>query len=277
MHNNTGEIILYQPDHTLQLEVRLEDDTVWLTQAQIAELFGVKVPAISKHLNNIYKSRELEEYSTFSILENMGNDGKQVYQTKFYNLDAILSVGYRVNSINATMFRRWANQVLKNYLLRGYAVNQRFERLEYRVAETEKKIDFFVKAKLPPHEGVFFDGQILEAHAFVSMLIKSAKKGIVLIDNYIDETVLVQLSKRQTGVEASIYTLRISKQLQLDIDKHNAEYQPITVNTTNKFHDRFLIIDDTVYNIGASLKDLGKKMFAFNQMSTPKELIISNL
>ena len=279
MKTNTSqnEIILYQPDNSVELEVRLENETVWLTQAQIAVLFGVKVPAISKHLKNIYESGELEQNSTFSILENMGNEGKQVYQTKFYNLDAILSVGYRVNSQHATLFRRWATQVLKDYMFKGYAISQRFERLEYRVAETEKKIDFFVKTALPPAQGIFYDGQIFDAYVFVSDLIKSAKKIIVLLDNYIDESVLLLLSKRQSKVNAKIYTKQISPQLQLDLTKHNAQYEPISIYESDSFHDRFLLIDDTAYHIGASLKDLGKKLFAFSKMEIKTKGILKNV
>ncbi|GHU93692.1 DNA-binding protein [Bacteroidia bacterium] len=275
--DNKSEIILYQADTELQLEVRLEDETVWLTQAQIAYLFGVQVPAISKHLRNIYSSGELTENSTFSILENVGNDGKQRYSTKYYNLDAILSVGYRVNSINATLFRQWANRVLKDYLLKGYAINQRLERVEHRVAETERKIDFFVRTALPPVEGIFYDGQVFDAYSFVADLIKSAKTSVTLIDNYVDDNVLLLLSKRSTKVNATIYTAQISSQLQLDITKHNAQYPAIAINTFNRSHDRFLIIDDAVYHIGASLKDLGKKLFAFSKMEMPAADLLKNM
>jgi hypothetical protein len=270
-----NEIILYQPDNNaVEVEVRLENENVWLTQAQIALLFDVKVPAVSKHLKNIYNSGELDADSTFSKMENVGNDGRQTYQTKFYNLDAILSVGYRVNSRNATMFRRWATQVLKEYVLRGYAINQRFERIEHRLAENEKQIAFFVRTALPPKEGVFYDGQIFDAYLFASDLIKSAAKNIVLLDNYIDETVLLLLSKRQTKVGATIYTKQISAQLRLDVKKYNAQYEPVTICESTSFHDRFLIIDTTIYHLGASLKDLGKKLFAFSKMEiTPKELL----
>ena len=261
-----NEIILYQPENEIEIEVILENETVWLTQAQIALLFGVKVPAISKHMKNIYNSGELEQNSTFSILENMGNEGKQMYQTKYYNLDVILSVGYRVNSRNATLFRRWATQVLKDYLLKGYSINQRFECIEHRVAETEKKINFFVKTALPPKEGIFYDGQIFDAYTFAANLIKFAKRSIILTDNYINETVLLLLSKRLPKVSARIYTKQISPQLQLDLAKHNAQYEQIDIQISNQFHDRFLIIDHTVYHIGASLKDLGKKLFAFSKM-----------
>lgn len=273
-----SEIILYQPNEIVSLEVRLDAETVWLSQQQIAELFGVNQPAISKHLRNIYKSGELEEKSTYSILEYMGNDGKQLYKTKFYNLDAILSVGYRVNSRNATLFRQWANKVLKEYLLRGYSVNQRLqyveEKIDMRLSQHEKilqehqdKIDFFVKTSLPPVEGIFFDGQIFDAYELVCRLIKSAKQRIVLIDNYIDETTLTMLDKRSEGVSATIYTHSIGDKLQLDIDRHNAQYQPIIVNRLKKSHDRFLILDDDVYHVGASLKDLGKQWFAIMKMN----------
>jgi hypothetical protein len=275
MSNNLNEIILYQPDNTIEVEVRLENENVWLTQAQIAVLFGTKRPAITKHLNNIYKTGELDEKAVCSILEHTAGDGK-VYQTKYYNLDAILSVGYRVNSRNATLFRRWANNILKDYMLKGYAINQRIERVERRVTETEKKIDFFVKTALPPVQGVFFEGQIFDAYVFASRLIKSAKKSVILIDNYIDESVLLLLTKRQSKVSAKIYTKHISPQLQLDLTKHNTQYEPIDISKSDSFHDRFLIIDTAVYHIGASLKDLGKKLFAFSKMEIKITKILDN-
>jgi len=266
------EIILYQPDNAVQLEVRMDEDTVWLTQAQIALLFGTKRPAITKHLLNIFSSGELLESSVSSILELTAGDGK-TYQTKFYNLDAILSVGYRVNSRNATLFRIWATRTLKEYLLKGYAIRQHIERVEKlaietekRVCETEKKIDFFVKTALPPVEGIFYDGQIFDAYSFVADLIKSAKYSILLIDNYIDESVLLLLSKRAKGVSATIFTTQISSQLHVDLKKHNAQYPAIEIQLFNRSHDRFLIIDEDIYHIGASLKDLGKKWFAFSKM-----------
>ena len=269
-----GEIILYQPDEAVKLEVRLEDETVWLTQEQIADLFGTKRPAITKHLNNIYKSGELDIDSTCSILEHMGNDGKQRYTTKYYNLDAILSIGYRVNSKNATLFRKWANSVLKDYLLKGYSINKRLSELERTVAQHTEKIDFFVRTALPPVEGIFYNGQIFDAYKFATDLIKSAKCSLVLIDNYVDETVLLMLSKRSVGVSATIYTQRITQQLQLDLDRHNSQYPPIDIRTYRDSHDRFLIVDETdVYHIGASLKDLGKKMFAFSKLDIPAAVI----
>ena len=269
-----GEIILYQPDEAVKLEVRLEDETVWLTQEQIADLFGTKRPAITKHLNNIYKSGELDIDSTCSILEHMGNDGKQRYTTKYYNLDAILSIGYRVNSKNATLFRKWANSVLKDYLLKGYSINKRLSELERTVAQHTEKIDFFVRTALPPVEGIFYNGQIFDAYKFATDLVKSARRSIVLIDNYVDETVVLMLSKRSVGVSATIYTQRITQQLQLDLDRHNSQYPPIDIRTYRDSHDRFLIVDETdVYHIGASLKDLGKKMFAFSKLDIPAAVI----
>ena len=283
-----NEIILYQPDSTLSLNVRVEDETVWLTQQQIADLFGTKRPAITKHLANIYKSGELEESTTCSILEHMGNDGTQRYTTKYYNLDAILSVGYRVNTRNATRFRQWANKVLKEYLLRGYSVNQRLLHMESRIdrrlaehdcqiRELSGKVDFFLKTSLPPREGILFDGQIFDAYLFVCDLIRRAKARIVLIDNYIDETVLTLLDKRAPGVSATVFTRKITDTLQLDIERHNDQYEPVNVRTAPGIHDRFLIIDDTLYHIGASVKDLGKKLFAFSKMETAPSVILDTL
>lgn len=283
-----NEIILYQPDSTLSLNVRVEDETVWLTQQQIADLFGTKRPAITKHLANIYKSGELEENSTCSILEHMGNDGNQRYTTKYYNLDAILSVGYRVNSRNATIFRQWANKVLKEYLLRGYSINRRLiyleSRIDRRLLEHDKrlddltdKVDFFIRTSLPPREGIFFNGQIFDAHEFICRLIKSAKKRIVLIDNYVDESVLVQLDNRKDDVSALIYTGEISRTFQQSINRHNRQYAPIEIKTASRIHDRFLIIDDTLYHIGASIKDLGKKLFAFSKLEISPDYILANI
>ena len=271
--DNENEIILYQPDKSVKLEVRLKGETVWLTQAQIAELFGTGRQAISKHLKNIFNSEELKEDAVCSILELTAADGK-MYKTKTYNLDAILSVGYRVNSKNATLFRQWANKVLKDYLLRGYAINQRLERLEKTVADHSEKIEFFVRTSLPPSEGIFFDGQIFDAYAFAADLIKSARKSVVLIDNYVNESTLLMLSKRGEGVTATVYTAKVDKRLQLDLKRHNEEYPPIELAEYKQAHDRFLLIDTDVYHIGASLKDLGKKWFAFARLHVePQELL----
>ena len=271
-----NEIVLYQPNDAVHLEVRMANESVWLTQPQIALLFGVQRPAITKHLRNIFKSGELDEFSVSSILEHTASDGK-TYQTQFYNLDAILSVGYRVNSINATMFRKWANNVLKDYLLKGYTINQRFERLEQRVSKTEEKIDFFVRTALPPVEGIFFDGQIFDAYTFVSDLVRSAKSRIILFDNYVDDTVLTLLDKRADGVSAQIYTRNITQQLALDLQRHNAQYRPIAIDAFQNAHDRFLCIDDTVYHLGASLKDLGKKWFAISRMEIGAEALLEKI
>ena len=275
--DSMGEIVIYNPVDTIKIEVRLGRESVWLTQSQLGVLFDVDRTVIVRHVGNIYRSGELEEDATCAKIAQVQNEGGRMVERvqKYYNLDMILSVGYRVNSRNATSFRRWANSVLKEYLLRGYAINPRLEQLEQRVAKTEEKIDFFVRTALPPVEGVFYDGQIFDAYEFASKLIKSAKKEIVLIDNYVDETVLTMLDKREPSVKATIYTKQISAQFSLDIDRHNAQYAPIDVQPFNKAHDRFLIIDKKVYHIGASLKDLGKKWFAFSLMQdiTPQDLI----
>ncbi|MBQ7420457.1 MAG: virulence RhuM family protein [Prevotella sp.] len=261
----TGEIVLYQPDETIRLEVRIENETIWLTQAQMAELFGTGRQAITKHLQNIYECDELNKEATSSILELVRKEGNRLVKRKieFYNLDAIVSVGFRVNTKRGIEFRQWANKVLKEYLLRGYAVNNRIERLEKRVTRTEEKIDFFVRTSLPPVEGIFYDGQVFDAYRFASDLIRKADRRIVLIDNFVDDTVLSLLDKRKEGVSATIYTKSITDQFQLDVKRHNEQYAPIEVRCFNKAHDRFLLIDDEVYHIGASIKDLGKKWFAF--------------
>ena len=274
--NANNEIILYQSDNAVQLEVLLENEKVWLTQNQIAELFGTRRQAITKHLKNIFDSGELNESSVSSKMELTAKDGKN-YLTNFYNLDAILSVGYRVNSKNATQFRIWANNVLKDYLLKGYAVNRRIENLERRVSATEDKIDFFVKTALPPVQGIFYDGQIFDAYKFVADLVKSATKSIILIDNYLNESVLTLLSKRKENVKCQIFTNKISAQFKLDLEKFNAQYAPVEVKEFSKSHDRFLMIDDNIYHIGASLKDLGKKWFAFSKINLDAKILMELL
>ena len=284
-----NQIILYRPNDTISLEVRLENDTVWLSQTQIAELFERDRTVIGKHIKNCYKEGELDQNITCAKFAHMGIEGDQTYEYTMYNLDVIISVGYRVKSIRGTQFRQWANKVLKEYLLRGYTVNQRINLLEDKIdrkfAEHEAKleninqqIDFFVRTSLPPVEGVFHNGQIFDAYKFAADLIRTGKKSILLIDNYVDESVLLMLSKRGIGVTATIYTHTISNQLNLDIQKHNSQYPRIEVKTYKQCHDRFLIIDDTdVYHIGASLKDLGKKMFAFSKLDIPPKTIMSLL
>ena len=276
--DNKGEIVVYQPDEITRLEVRLKDETVWLNRQQIAQLFGRDVKTIGKHINNALKE-ELSDVPTvanFAIVQEEGARWVTRY-VEHYNLDMIISIGYRVKSPKGILFRRWANTILKEYLMKGAVINQRIASLESRMEdkfaqydhklyEHSKKIDFFIQSSLPPKQGIFFDGQIYDAYTFVAELVRKAARRIVLIDNYIDDRVLTMLSKREDGVEATIYTGKISKQLQLDIDKHNAQYPPITIKTFSKAHDRFLIIDDAVYLVGASIKDLGKKWFGFTLM-----------
>ena len=271
-----GEIAIYNLNDSIRLEVRLEQETVWLDRAQMSLLFDRDKKTIGKHINTALEEelKGIPTVANFEIVQQEGN--RWIKRSKeFYNLDMVLSVGYRVHSSRGIAFRRWANTVLKEYLIRGYTINPRLEKLEQRVAKTEEKIDFFVKTALPPVEGIFFDGQIYDAYEFVCGLIKSAKTRILLIDNYVDESVLTMLDKRENGVPATIYTNPISKQLQLDLSKHNDQYAFIEIKPFNKAHDRFLIIDDKVYHIGASLKDLGKKWFAFSVMNdiTPKDLL----
>ncbi|MCX6245940.1 MAG: virulence RhuM family protein [Bacteroidetes bacterium] len=262
-----GEIILYQtPDQLTILDVRLANENIWLTQAQMSELFQTTRNNITLHISNVFKEKELEKHSVCKEFLLTARDGKR-YKTTLYSLDVIISVGYRVKSQRGTQFRIWANQVLKDYLLRGYAFNERIDRIESRLHDHDKKFDLLIKTTLPPKEGIFYDGQIFDAHQFVSDLVKSAKTLLVLIDNYLDENVLVLLSKRNPGVEAVIYTDHITRQFKLDLDRFSVQYPPVEVRIFNKSHDRFLIIDrQDVYHIGASLKDLGKKWFAFSKI-----------
>jgi hypothetical protein len=276
--DNNNQIVVYQTaDNQTQIEVHMENETVWLTQAQMAELFQKDRTVISRHIRNVFNEGELEEQSTCAKFAHMGNDGLQQYETVMYNLDVIISVGYRVKSQRGTAFRIWATKVLKEYMLRGYAINQRLlameERMDKRIGKIEntlvahqEKIDFFVRTSLPPHQGIFYDGQIFDAYTFINDRIREATTRIILIDNYIDDSVLTILSKRADKVVATIYTKKPSAQLQLDIQKHNAQYPPIDIVTFDRSHDRFLCIDETVYHLGASIKDLGKKWFAFNRM-----------
>lgn len=263
-----GEIILYQPNNDIRLEVRIAEETVWLSQAQMAVLFQTTPQNVTIHIRNLYKEGELDKVSTCKDYLQVQKEGGRIVRRKQkqYNLDVIISVGYRVKSIHGTRFRQWATAVLKDHLLKGYSINNRIENLEQRVTKTEEKIDFFVRTSLPPQQGIFFDGQVFDAYQFASDLVRKAHKAIILIDNYIDDTVLTILDKRNKSVSATIYTQRISQQLQLDLEKHNAQYAPINIVQFNKAHDRFLMIDDEVYHIGASIKDLGKKWFAFTLM-----------
>lgn len=272
-----SEIVLYQPEGAVSLEVRLENETVWLTQQQMSELFQTTKQNISLHTGNIFKEKELDRDSVVKESFTTASDGKS-YRTKYYNLDVIISVGYRVKSQRGTQFRQWANKVLKEYMLKGYAINQRIESLEKTVAAHSEKIDFFVRHSLPPIEGIFFAGQIFDAYKFVCDLVKSARKSIVLFDNYIDESVLTLFGKREKSVSVVIYTDKITPQLELDIKRFNAQYSPVKVKLYTKAHDRFLIIDGEIYHIGASLKDLGKKLFAFSKISAiPPEIIYKQI
>lgn len=272
-----SEIVIYQTnDKETQVEIQFEHDTFWLTQQQIADLFGTQRPAITKHIGNIFNSGELDEKVVSSILEHTTKHGAikgktQDVKVKHYNLDVVLSVGYRVNSIRATQFRIWANRVLKEYLLKGYAINNRMNRIEDKVDSLSNKInqiDLQINTHLIPTQGVFFDGQVFDAYALASKIIRSAQKNIVLIDNYIDETSLIHLAKKNAGVKVLLLTPNTNKQVVLDVKKANEQYGNFEVKTFSKSHDRFLIIDDSeVYHLGASLKDLGKKWFAFSKLN----------
>jgi len=277
-----GEIVIYKATdaNDFQLEVRVEDETVWLTQAQMADLFQTTRNNVTLYISNVFKENELRENSVCKDSLLTASDGKR-YKTKLYNLDVIISIGYRVKSKRGTQFRIWANKVLKEYLLKGHAINHRFEKIEGDVWYLKNKvdaIDFQIKTNLPPNEGIFYDGQIFDAYKFVSELIKSAKLSIVLIDNYIDESVLALLSKRNPDVSATIFTANISNQFKLDLKRYNAQYPKIEVTQFKKSHDRFLIIDfETVYHIGASLKDLGKRWFAFSKINLDAKEMITKI
>ena len=285
IESSTGEIVMYQPDETIRLEVRMGEETVWLTQQQMAELFDKDRTVISRHIRNIYKEEELEENITCAKFAHMGSEGDQTYEYTAYNLDVIISVGYRVKSKRGTKFRQWANRILKEYLLKGYVVNSRIVALEEHVAkqdsqieELKDKVNFFVRSSLPPVEGIFYDGQIFDAYVQIVSLIKQAKHSITLIDNYIDEATLTMLSKRNSNVSATIYTRQLNQQQQLDLQRHNQQYPPIDIHTTQRNHDRFLIIDDVVYLFGASLKDAGKKLFAYIKMQeTPAVELLNSI
>ena len=287
--NNDNQIVVYQTaDNQTQIDVHMENETVWLTQAQMAELFQKDRTVISRHIRNVFNEGELEEQSTCAKFAHMGHDGLQQYETVMYNLDVIISVGYRVKSQRGTAFRIWATKVLKEYMLRGYAVNQRIVHVEeyfdkrlraheQRIENVEQKIDFFVRTSLPPQQGIFYDGQIFDAYTFINDRIREATTRIILIDNYIDDSVLTMLAKRADKVTTTIYTNHISRQLSLDLQKHNAQYPPIEVAAFDRSHDRFLCIDEAVYHLGASIKDLGKKWFAFNRMEMPTTELLQKM
>ena len=274
-----NEIILYRPNEAAEhIEVRLENETVWLNQEQISLLFQRDQSVISRHIRNVFRENELEEKSNMQKVH-IPNSDKLV---AFYNLEVIISVGYRVKSKQGTQFRIWATTILREYLLKGYAINQRVDRIENSLENLSKevsKISLQLKTSELPTQGVFFDGQIFDAYELMSRIIRSASKEIILIDNYIDESVLSQLSKRSENVEAIIYTKTNSRVLQLDLERHNSQYPPIQMRELRESHDRFLIIDQKeLYHIGASLKDLGKKWFAFSKMKGKMvELVLNEL
>ncbi len=275
-----NEIIIYQAENLSQrLEVRVEDETVWLNRQQIASLFNRDVKTIGKHIANVLKE-ELKGLSVVAKFATTATDGK-VYQVEYYNLDMIISVGYRVKSQRGIQFRIWANKILKDYLLKGYSLNQRINRIEntvYSLAEKVEAIDLQINTNLPPKQGIFFDGQVFDAYVFVADLIKSANKSIFLIDNYVDESILQLFTKRKKKVTVNIYTKNITKVLKQDLEKHNSQHPKISIEKFTKAHDRFLIIDETiVYHFGASLKDLGKKWFAFSKMDLKTMEMIANL
>ena len=279
---DSAEIVIYKGDKNsgFQLEVIVEDETVWLTQSQLVELFSATKQNISLHINNIFKEGELDPAATVKESLTVQTEGKRKVKRKilYYNLDIIISVGYRVKSPRGTQFRIWANEILKEYLLKGYALPHRVERIEKKLLEHDQKFDLLIRSSLRPLEGIFYDGQVFDACEFVSGIIKSAQKSIVLIDNYIDETVLALLAKRQANVSAKIFTAKISRPLELDLERHNKQNPAITLYTFTKAHDRFLIIDDeTVYHIGASIKDLGKKWFAFSKINLDAREILNHL
>ena len=278
MEPNKGEIVMYQPDETIRLEVRMEGDTVWLSANQMSLLFDRDEKTIRKHINNVFSDNEVPKAINTHFLR---VDGVK-QPVAFYTLDVIISVGYRVKSKKGTAFRQWANKVLKEHLLRGYSINQNLKDVQAqlgthdkRISVLEGKVDFFVRSSLPPVEGIFYDGQIFDAYAQIISLIKQAKRSIILIDNYISTDTLTMLSNRDANVSATIYTRQLSPQQQLDLQRHNQQYPPIAVNFCQRNHDRFLIIDDTVYIFGASLKDAGKKLFAYIRMqeTSPTELL----
>ncbi len=298
-----NEIVLYQPNEQMSLEVKLENETVWLNRQQLSILFDRDVKTIGKHINNalkeelypvVAKSTTTGNDSTanatvakFAIVQKEGNR-EVIRQVEFYSLDVILSVGYRVKSSRGIEFRRWANQVLKDYMLKGYAINQQMLAMEERIGRQlqdhtiqihnlQEKVNFFVRTSLPPHQGIFYDGQIFDAYTFINDRIREATTRIILIDNYIDDSVLTILSKRADKVAATIYTKKPTAQLQLDIQKHNAQYPPIDIITFDRSHDRFLCIDEMVYHLGASIKDLGKKWFAFNRMEMSTSELLNKI
>lgn len=274
-----NDVVIYHPTENISLEVRVADDTVWLTQAQMAVLFGVKENTVTYHIKEIYRIQELEMAATTRKIRVVRQEGKRnVNRTiDFYNLDMILSIGYRVNTVCGIHFRHWASKVLKEYMFRGYALNPHLVHIEQRLAGHDSqisainhRIDSMVQTALPPKAGLFFNGETFDAYVFVANLIRKAKSCIKLVDNYIDETVLMLLSKRLPNVTATIYTERVTPQLQTDLNVYNTQYPYINLKTIQRVHDRFLIIDNSeLYHFGSSFKDLGKRLFMVSRIEEP--------
>ena len=274
-----GGVVIYHVAENINLEVRVADDTVWLSQAQMAMLFGVKENTVTYHIKEIYKIRELEMKATARKIRVVRQEGNRTVNRyiDFYNLDMILSIGYRVNTVSGIQFRHWASGVLKEYMFRGYALSphlvqleQHIKRHDLQISDINQRIDKIVQTALPPKAGLFFNGETFDAYVFVADLVRSAEKDIRLVDNYLDESVLLLLGKRQAEVGATIYTERITNQIQTDISKYNTQYPPVTIKEMGKVHDRFLIIDQQhFYNFGASFKDLGKRLFVVSKMEEP--------
>ena len=289
-----SQIVLYQPNESVKLEVKVDagHETVWLTQQQIADLFGTKRPAITKHLSNIYASGELDKNSTCSILEHMGNDGKQRYATTYYNLDVIISVGYRVNSINATAFRRWATNVLREYLLQGYSVNRhlialqenmdkRMTHIEDVQAKQQQQLDFFIRTSTPPAEMVFFEGDFYTARVALENLVRTANHRVIIIDGYVSSLTLSVLDVRKPDVTATVYTVGVGQGMQRLMDEHDRLFPDNHIDIrkwSNESHDRWLIIDDSLYHCGHSLNaNGGHKISAITLMGTSPEVILSKV
>ncbi|MBO7646969.1 MAG: virulence RhuM family protein [Bacteroidales bacterium] len=273
-----GDVVIYHVAENIDLEVWVADETVWLSQAQMAMLFDVKENTVTYHIKEIYKIRELEMESTARKIRVVRQEGSRMVKRyiDYYNLDMILSIGYRVNTVSGIQFRHWASGILKDYMFRGYALNPHLVQLEQHVirhdlqiSDINQRIDNIVQAALPPKAGLFFNGETFDAYVFVADLIRSAKEDIKLVDNYIDDSVLLLLGKRQAEVSATIYTERITNQFQTDLSKYNTQYPPITIKEIEKVHDRFLIIDQQLYHFGASFKDLGKRLFVVSKIEEP--------
>ena len=287
------EIVLYQPDESTRLEVRLEDDTVWLTQAQMSELFRVKVPAVNKHIKNIYDEGELVKSSTISILETVRQEGNRIVHRniEFYNLDVIISVGYRIKSVAGTRFRQWATRILKQHLLHGYSINhqlvalqqhvdERFLRIEDKLQQHDAQLDFFIRTNTPPTEMVFFNGDFFTARVALEQLIKTAKQRAIIIDPYVDAKTFDILDARAENVLAEIYTSGVGQGMIRLRDAHNSQpgVQPIEIyKWRNESHDRWLIIDDSLYHCGHSLNAMGNKMSAITLMGIAPDVILSQV